>query len=63
MNVLTYSLKIFHITKSNFFELNSFTVINKYDKRAAVQISNVFETVEHVAWKRVLKGGTFFIFI
>ena len=41
----------------------AFTVINEYDKRVAVQIYTVFETVDHVASPRVLRSGTFLIFI
>ena len=36
--MLTNSLQIFHITKSDFFKLNYFTVINKYGKAAVAQI-------------------------
>ena len=44
--------------------LNSivFTVINKYHKRAAVQISTVFGLIYHVPCPSVLWSGTFWIF-
>ena len=41
MNVFTNSLKILHITTSDFFKLNFFLVTHKYGKRAAAQISTV----------------------
>ena len=52
-NVLTNSPKILQITKRDFFNSISFTVINKYDRGAAVQMSTVFGTVYHVACQKV----------
>ena len=37
-----------------FSNSTAFTVINKYDKRAAVQISRVFVRIYHVACPRIL---------
>ena len=53
VNVLTHSPKILRITKRDFCDSISFTVINKYNKGAAVQITTVFETVHYVACPRV----------
>ena len=38
VNVLTNSPNMFHIIKRDFFQLNCLQVINKYGKRAVVQI-------------------------
>ena len=54
INVLRKSLKNLHIIKSDFSHSTVFTVINKYGKGAAIQISNVFGPVYYVACPRVL---------
>ena len=53
VNGLTNSSKILHITQTDFFNLNWFTGINKYDKGAVVQISTVFSPFYHVTCWRV----------
>ena len=59
VNVLTDSPKTLHITKRDFFQLNSFAVTINYNKKAAVQISAVSGTVYHVACPRVFWNGPF----
>ena len=44
VNVLTNSPKLLNITKRQFSQLYSFTLINKYGKHAVVQISTMFGT-------------------
>ena len=53
VNVLTHSPKILRITKRDSRDSISFTVINKFNKGAAVQIATVFGTVYHAACPRV----------
>ena len=57
--VLRFSIKL-TVTCSN---LITSTLINEYDKRAAVEISTVFGPVYHVACPRVLSSDTLLIFI
>ena len=45
VSVSTNSSEILHITKRDSFLLNFFTLINKYDKGALVQVSKVFGNV------------------
>ena len=59
VNVLTNSVKIFHITKRDFSNSISFAVINNYVKSTAVMIWNMFVRVYHVPCRRVLSNGTF----
>ena len=59
VNMLTNILKTLHITKTDFFNSIAFTVINKYKKVGAVQISTVFCRTYHVACPRVLWNGIF----
>ena len=39
------------------------TVINEYDKGALMQISTVLGHIYNVAFRRVLRNGTFWTFI
>ena len=52
-----------HSTKIDFFQLNMFTVTNKYGKGAVVPITRVFHSVYHVACGRVVWNGIFQTFI
>ena len=59
VNVLTKSLKPFHVTKSDFCDSISFTVISQYDKGAGVKIESVFRPVYRVTCRGVLSNGRF----
>ena len=59
VNMLTNILKTLRVTKRDFFKSIPFTVINKYGKGGAVQISRVFGPPWYVASQRVLRKGTF----
>ena len=59
VNVLTKSLKTFHVTKSYFSDLITFGVINQYGKGAGVKIESVFRPVYHVACRGVLSNESF----
>ena len=63
VNVLTKSLKNFHVTKSDFCHYITFTVISQYGKGAGVKIESVFRSVYHVACRGVLSNGRFYTFI
>ena len=52
-NVLTRSPKIRCVNKRVFLQLIGFTLINDYDKGAAMQISSVLGHVSHVACRMV----------
>ena len=52
-NVLTRSPKIRCVNKRVFLQLIGFTLINDYDKGAAMQISSVLGHVYHVACRMV----------
>ena len=58
-HVLTDSSKIVHFTNRQFFQLNFFPVINKYDKGVVVQILAVFGTVYPIVRRRVFSNRTF----
>ena len=60
LNFLEICLIIFYISLSEDFS-NSvfFTMINKYDKGVVVQISTVFGTIYHVAYRQVFLNETF----
>ena len=59
VNVLTKSLKTFHVTKSDFSNSITFTMINQYDKGALIKIEPVFPSVSGVASRAGLSNGTF----
>ena len=63
VNVLTKSLKTFHVTKSDFSNSINFNLINQSDKDALIKIEPVFPPVSHVECRGVLSNGTFYTFI
>ena len=58
VNVLRKGLKNFHVSKSDFCNSITFTVINQDDKSALIKIESVFRTVYHVACREVLSNGS-----
>ena len=54
VNVLRKGLKNFHVSKSDFCNSITFTVITRADKSALIRIESVFRTVYHVACREVL---------
>ena len=63
VNVLTESLKTFHVTNSYFSNSITFTVINQYGKSAGVNIESVFRPFHHATCRGVLSKGSFETFI
>ena len=59
VNVLTKSLKTFHVTKMDFFNSISFRVINVYGKGAGIKIESVFRPVYHATCRRVISNESF----
>ena len=59
VNLLTESLKTFHVTKKNFSNSLTFRVINQYGKGAGIKIESVFRPVYHAAFRGVLSNGSF----
>ena len=59
VNVLRKGLKNFHVSKSDFWNSITFTVITRAGKSAVISIESVFETVYHVASREVLSNGSF----
>ena len=59
VNVLREGLRNFHVSKSDFFNSITFTVITQDDKGALIKIESVFRTVYHVACQEVLWIGSF----
>ena len=53
------SLKTFHVTKSDFTNSITFTMINQYDKGALIKIESVFQPFYHVAFRGVLSNRSF----
>ena len=56
VNVLRKGLKNIHNSKSDFYNLITFTVIIKDDKSALIKIESVFRPVYHVAFWEVLSN-------
>ena len=56
VNVLRKGLKNFHVSKSNFCNSITFTVIARAGKSALIKIESVFRTVYHVACRQVLSN-------
>ena len=54
VNLLRKGLKNFHVSKSDFCNSITFTVIPQDDKRALIKIESVFLFVYHVACRDVL---------
>ena len=59
VNVLRKGLKNFHVSKSDFSNSITFTVITQDDKGALIKIESVFQPVYHVACRDVLSNGSF----
>ena len=59
MYVLRKRLKKFHVSKSDFYNSITFTVITKDDKGALIKIESVLRPVYHVACRGFLSNGTF----
>ena len=59
VNVLRRSLMNFHVSKSDFFNSISFTVITQDDKGALIKIESGFRPFYHVACREVLSNGSF----
>ena len=63
VNVWRKGLKNFHVSKSDFYNSITFTVITQDDKGALIKIESVFQTVYHVACRGILSNGSFKTFI
>ena len=59
VNVLRKGLKNIHVSKCDFFNSISFTVITQHDKGALIKIESVFLPVYHVACRDVLSNESF----
>ena len=59
VNVLRKGVKNFHVSKSDFCNSITLTVIIQDDKGALIKIESVFRPVYHVACRGVLSNGTF----
>ena len=59
VNVLRKGLKNFHVSKSDFCNSITFTMITQDDKGALIKIESVFLAVYHVACWEVLSNGSF----
>ena len=59
VNQLRKGLKNFHVSKSDFFNSSTFTVITQDDKGAVIKIESVFRPVYDVACREVLSNGSF----
>ena len=59
VNVLRKGLKNFHVSKSDFCNSITFTVITGSGKSALIKIESVFWTVYHVACREVVSNRSF----
>ena len=59
VNVWRKDLKNFHVSKSDFCNSITFTVITQDDKDALIKIESVFRPVYHVACRDVLSNESF----
>ena len=59
VHVLRKSLKNIHVSKSEFCNSITLTVITQDDKGALIKIESVFLPVYHVACQEVLSNGSF----
>ena len=57
--VLRKGVKNFHVSKSDFCNSITFTVITPDDKRGLIKIESVFRRVYHVACAEVLSNESF----
>ena len=58
VNVLRKGLKNFHVSKSDFCNSITFTMITQDDKGALIKIESVFRLVYHVVCRGVLSNGS-----
>ena len=58
VNVLRKVLKNFHVSKSDFCNSITFTVITQDDKGALIKTESVFRPVYYVACRGVLSNGS-----
>ena len=58
VNVLRKRLKNFHVSKSDFCDSITFTVITQDDKGALIKTESVFQPVYHVACRGVVSNGS-----
>ena len=56
VNVLRKGVKNFHVSKSDFCNSITFTVITRAGKSDLIKIESVFRTVYHVACREVLSN-------
>ena len=63
VNVLRKGLKNFHVSKSDFCNSITLTVISQDNKAALIKIESVFLPVYQVACRDVLSNGSFQTFI
>ena len=59
VNVLRQGLKNFHVSKSDFCNSITITVITQDDKAALIKIESVFQPVYYVACREVLSNKSF----
>ena len=57
--MLRKGLKNFYVSKSDFFNSITFTVITQDDKGALIKTETVFRPVYHVVCGEVLSNGSF----
>ena len=57
--VLRKGLKKFHVSRSDFCNSTTFTVITQDDKDILIKIESVFRPIFHVACRDVLSNGSF----
>ena len=58
VNVLSKGMKSFHVSKSDFWNWITFTVITRAGKITLIKIESVLRTVYHVACREVLSNGS-----
>ena len=61
--MLRKSVKNFHVSKSDFYNSITFTVIIQDDKGALIKTESVFRPVYHVACLEVFWNGSFYTYI
>ena len=59
VNVIGKGLKNFHVSKSDFCNSITFTVITQDDEDALIKIESVFRPGYHVACRDILSKGSF----
>ena len=58
VNVVRKGLKNFHVSKSDFCNSITFTVITQDEKDALIKIESVFRPLYHIACRDVLSNGS-----